>query len=113
MQFEVGDWACAWPSVVYPAGGLRAGLPSLGGREWLLVVPVGSSGLCLPGDGPFRCVCLYGCMGRGGGWWIGASGLCAGSRARCTCPPRLPRFILLINFSDTLLVVSILDLIAI
>ena len=86
MQFEVGDWACAWPSVVYPAGGLRAGLPSLWGREWLLVVPVGSSGLCLPGDGPFRCVCLYGCVGRGGGGGLGLVGFVQG-RELGACAP--------------------------
>ena len=38
-------------------------------------------------------------------------GLCPRSRARHACTPRLPRFALLGNFSDTLLVVSILDMV--
>ena len=77
------------------------------------MVPVGSSGLCWPGGWLFPgCVCvLVGGGGREG--WIGAGGLCPRSRARCMCAPRLPRFILQVNFSDTLLMVSILDMIAI
>ena len=96
------------------AGGLRAGLPSLGvGGDywwflWGLAVFVGL------GDGSFLGVCV--CVGGGGGGregWIGACGLCPRSRARCMCAPRLRRFILQVNFSDTLLMVSILDMIAI
>ena len=75
---------------------------------WGLAVFVGL------GDGSFLGVCV--CVGGGGGGgegWIGACGLCPMSRARCMCAPRLPRFILQVNFSDTLLMVSILDMIAI
>ena len=46
-------------------------------------------------------------MGGGGG---GACGLCSRSRARREHAPRFPRFILIGSFSDTLLVVSILDM---
>ena len=47
------------------------------------------------------------------GCWGGGCGLCPGSRARrsrSARAPRLPWFILLGSFSDTLLVVSILDI---
>ena len=44
--------------------------------------------------------------GTGGGV---ACGLCPKSKARGVLAHRLPRFILLVSFSDTLLVVSILD----
>ena len=80
------------------------------------MVPVGSSGLCWPGGWLFPgcvCVCWWGGGGGGREGWIGACGLCPMSRARCMCAPRLPRFILQVNFSDTLLMVSILDMIAI
>ena len=40
----------------------------------------------------------------------GACGLCSRSRARREHAPRFPRFILIGSFSDTLLVVSILDM---
>ena len=66
-----------------------------GGR--LLVVPVGTMGLCWPGDSPFRIV--VGLMGCVCGWRLGKS------------MPCLPRLILLVSFSDTLLVVSILDIV--
>ena len=36
---------------------------------------------------------------------------CVQSRELGTCAPRLPRFILLVSFRDTLLVVSILDIV--
>ena len=49
---------------------------------------------------------LWGTGGGGGG---GACGLCPKSKARGVLAHRLPRFILLVSFSDTLLVVSILD----
>ena len=42
----------------------------------------------------------------------GACGLCPKSRARRMCALRLLRFILLGSFNDTLLVVSILDIVA-
>ena len=65
------------------------------------MVPVGAIGPFWPGDGLFRalCVCLW------------AWRLCPKLRARCGCTPRLPRFILLVSFSETLLVVSILDIV--
>ena len=57
--------------------------------------------------GPFQvvwCVCVCG----GGGGAVCACGLRPKSRA-----PRFPRFILQVNFSDTLLVVSVLDMISV
>ena len=102
------------------------------------MVPVGTMGSFWPGVSPFRAVGeLMGCVGGQGlgacarlvfwglsclrgfflawvwpfqGCW-GAYGLCPRSRARRPCAPRLPRFILLGSFSDTLLVVSILDIV--
>ena len=63
----------------------------------LLMVSVGTMGPFWPGDSPFRT------MGEG---------LWAVSKVESlACVPRLPRFILLISFSDTLLVVSILDIV--
>ena len=49
--------------------------------------------------------CFCGSPGNGGGGvlWAGSMAL----RARA---PRFPRFILLVSFNDTLLVVSILDI---
>ena len=47
----------------------------------------------------------FGVVGGGGGFW-----LCPKLRARRAHAPRLPKFILLVSFSDTLLVVSILDI---
>ena len=67
---------------------------------WLLVVPVGAVGSFWPGvvfSGLCVCVCVWACR------------LCPKLRARCGCTPRLLRFILLVSFSDALLVVSILD----
>ena len=76
------------------------------------MVPVGTMGPFWPGDGlgcPFPgsvCVCVCVCVcGVGGG-----EGLWAVSKVDNSArAPRLPRFILLKSFSDTLLVVSILD----
>ena len=65
------------------------------------MVPVGTMGLFCPGYSPFQAV--------GGGGLVG----CVQSRELGARAPCLPRFILLGSFSDTLLVVSILDMIAI
>ena len=54
---------------------------------------LGLSGLCV-------CVCVG----------VGAVG-CVQIRELGTCAPSLPRFILLVSFSDTLLVVSVLDIV--
>ena len=67
---------------------------------WLLVVPVGPIGPYWPGGGPFRAV-----GGGGGGLWAVSK---VGSSARA---PRLPRFIQLVSFIDTLLVVWTLDIV--
>ena len=80
-------------------------------------------------DGDCRALCFSGGLGGGGGpggrigpagglgWPFagcgGACGLRPESRARYARVPRLPRFVLLVSFSGTLLVVSILDMIAI
>ena len=64
---------------------------------WLLVVPVGPIGPYWPGGCPFRAV------GGGGGLWA-VSKVESSARA-----PRLPRFIQLVSFIDTLLVVWTLD----
>ena len=55
-----------------------------------------------PGYSPFRAV-----GGRGGG----GCGLSTKSRVQYTHAPGLPRFILLVSFSNTLLVVSTLDIV--
>ena len=57
------------------------------------VVLVGAMGLCWPGGGALR---------------AGAHVGCVQSREFGVRPPHLPNFILLVRFSDTLLVVSIL-----
>lgn len=62
------------------------------GGYWLFVL--GAMGLCWPGDRPFQTV---------RGW--GTCGLFRKSRARCARAPRLPRFIRLVSFTDTLLLV--------
>ena len=61
------------------------------------MVSVGTMGPFWPGGGPFQAV--------GEGLWTVSK---VESLARA---PRLPRFILLISFSDTLLVVSTLDIV--
>ena len=63
-----------------------------GGGYWLFVL--WAMGLCWPGDGPFRAVRRW-----------GACGLFRKSRAQCARAPRLPMFIRLVSFTDTLLVV--------
>ena len=71
------------------------------------------SGGCGSGGGPGGRVGPAGGLGwpfAGYGW---ACGLRPKSRARYARAPRLPRFVLLVSFSDTLLLVSILDMIAI
>ena len=83
----------------------------LGGRPlWFgrFCSPGGVIGGSCGGYGSFlACGWLFsGCGKRGG------CGLCPKSRAWCAAP-RLPRFILLGSFSDILLVVSILDMIAV
>ena len=58
-------------------------------------------------DGPFRalCVCVCVCVCVGGG-------LCVVPKVESSArAPRLPRFILLVSLSDTLLVVSILEIV--
>ena len=70
------------------------GFAVLGG---LLMVPVGTTSSFWAGVSPFRAV----------GELVG----CVQSRELGTRPPRLPRFILLGSFSDTLLVVSVLDIV--
>ena len=53
------------------------------------------------------CACVRGCV-RGGGW----GNLWAVSKVQTSVrAPRLPGFILLRSFSDTLLVVSVLDIV--
>ena len=69
------------------------------GPGGLLMVPVRAMGPFWLGDSPFRAV------GRRGGI-MG----CVQSRELEACAPRPQRFILLESFSDTLLVVSILDI---
>ena len=69
------------------------------GPRGLLMVPVGPMALCWP------VIPLSGLWGRG------AYGLCQKLRARRVGAPRLPKFILLVSLSDTLLVVSILDIV--
>ena len=77
-----------------------------------LIVPVGaiggSCGMALSGAvvwpflGSACCVCVCGWVG---GWGVlGCAKVESSARA-----PRLPRFILLVSLSDTLLVISILD----
>ena len=63
-------------------------------------------GSLLAWDSPFRFV------GRGGGEGGGLV-VCVQSRELGPGTPRLPRFILLVSFSDTLLVVSISDIVMI
>ena len=58
----------------------------------------GVAGVPVPGVWPF-----HGCGG--------ACGLCPEPGARRLCAPHLSRFILLVSFSDTLLVVSILGIV--
>ena len=74
----------ASPSGVYPAGGLRGSFDWGGGR--------GACGLC-PGSSAWG---LVGCI----------QSREIGARASC-----LPRFILLLSFIDTVLVVSNLDIV--
>ena len=62
--------------------------------------------LCWPGHSPFRALCVLGGEGGGGGL-VG----CVQSRELCARTPRLPKFVLLVNFSDTLLVFSILNIV--
>ena len=64
----------------------------------LLMVPVGRMGLCWPG------IALSGLWGRG----VVTAG-CVQGQELSACTPHLPTFILLVSFSDTLLVVLILD----
>ena len=62
------------------------------------MVPLGTMGLCWSGYNPFRlCVCAW---GREGLWAVSK----VGGLVRAS---RLPRFILLVSFSDTLLVIAI------
>ena len=63
------------------------------------MVPVGPMALCWP------------VMPLSRLWGRGACGLCQKLRARRVGAPRLPKFILLVSLSDTLLVVSILDIV--
>ena len=65
----------------------------------LIMIPVGAMGCFWPG------MALWGLWG-GRGWLVG----CVQSRKLNVSAPRLSRFILLVSFSDTLLVVSILDI---
>ena len=63
--------------------------------------------LCWPGHNPFRALYVL-----GGGGLVG----CVQSRELCARTPRLPRLasprlVLLVNFSDTLLVFSILKIV--
>ena len=76
-------------------------------RSWggVLMVPVGRMGLCWPG---IALSVVWGAGGRGGGLVV-----CVQSRELGPGTPRLPRFILLVSFSDTLLVVSISDIVMI
>ena len=56
----------------------------------------------------FVCVCV--CVGGGGGW-VGGAGLWSVSKVESPArAPCLLMFILLVSFSGTLLVVSILDI---
>ena len=67
------------------------------------VVPVGALGPFSPGNSPFWA-----------GWpFLGCGELagCIQNRGLDSCAPRLLGFILLVSFSDTLLVVSILDIV--
>ena len=64
------------------------------------MVPVGYMGPCWPGGGPFRAV-----VGWEGGLWA-VSKVESSARA-----PRLPRFIQLVSFIDTLLVVWTLNIV--
>ena len=73
-------------------GAQRARLVFRGLSCWW-VVPVGAMGLYWPG------IAFPGCGGLVG---------CVQSRELGACAPRLPRFILLVSFCETLLVVSIL-----
>ena len=67
------------------------------------MVPVRAMGPFWPGDSPFRALCV--CVWGGGGTLWAVSKIESSVRA-----PHLLRFILLGSFSDTLLVVSILDI---
>ena len=66
----------------------------------LSIVPMGTVGSSWPGPG------LFGLWEEEGGF-----GLSLNSGARQTCMPSYPRVILLVSFSDTLLEVSILDIV--
>ena len=53
------------------------------------------------------CVCVCVCVCRGGEGLVG----CVQNRQFGACVPRLPGFILLVSFGDTLLMVSDLDIV--
>ena len=103
--------ACGWGGWVWGSGGLVGWL----GCAW-------HGGECLPaslssgGGGGGRGLLNWCCGSYGSflawGWPLfgprRACGMCPKSRARRA---RLPRLILLVSFSDTLLVVSILDIV--
>ena len=82
-------------------GGVMPGVFLGGGfRAVLWVLPSGPCGAAFSwglGISAFRAV------------WVLVG--CVQSRELGTCAPRLPRFILLVSFRDTLLVVSILDIV--
>ena len=77
---------------------------SCGGYRWFLWdgsfggCGMALSGLCV------LCVCVCVCVWVGGWGVLGCAKVESSARA-----PRLPRFILLVRLSDTLLVISILD----
>ena len=70
-------------------------------------------GVFLGGGGPGGRIGPAGGLGWPFAGCGGACGLRPEPRARYARVPRLPRFVLLVSFSGTLLVVSILDMIAI
>ena len=75
------------------------------------------AGIGVAGLFPFS-LCMWGIgWGGEGGWLVGpfqaGGGLvgCVQSQELCACAPRLLRFILLVSFNETLLVVLILDMV--
>ena len=84
-----------------------------------LSVCVAGSALALGWRGCSRFLCVCGELDGGGegGWLVGpfqaGGGLvgCVQSQELCACAPRLLRFILLVSFNETLLVVLILDMV--